>query len=133
MNPQISEEMLEGEILFREGDEKCYEHLRKAVALDDSLPYMEPWGWMVPARHALAALLLARDHADQAIGVYRSDMAPTKHPDNIWSLRGLLECLEKLGPKAELTPGETEVVRKKVAERSRDADMEIKVSCFCRR
>jgi hypothetical protein len=32
--------MLEGEILFREGNEECYAHLRKAVELDDGLNYM---------------------------------------------------------------------------------------------
>ncbi len=37
---QIAEEMLEGEILFREGKEECFAHLRKAVELDDGLNYM---------------------------------------------------------------------------------------------
>jgi hypothetical protein len=88
---------------------------------------------MVPARHALAALLLARGHADQALPVYRADMAPTKHPDNIWSLRGLLECLETLGTTAELFAGETIMVRQKLEARSKETDVTVEVSCYCRR
>lgn len=149
----IAEEMLEGEILYREGKhEEAYARLRRGVELDDGLAYMEPWwvdrrqvggcsthfwsdcrGWMVPVRHALAALLLDQGHADRALPIYRADMAPTKHPDNIWSLRGLLECLEKLGKGAEKCPGETEEVRRKVAERAKDADVQVEVSCYCRR
>ncbi|KAI9001777.1 TPR domain-containing protein [Hyaloraphidium curvatum] len=130
----IAEEMLEGEIQFREGRyDTCFDHLRKAVELDDGLNYMEPWGWMTPARHALGALLLAAGRAEQAMPIYRADMAPCKHPDNIWSLRGLLECLETLGPKAELYPGETEEVRRKVERKVRETDVDVKVSCYCRR
>jgi len=37
------------------------------VELEDALPYDEPWGWMVPSRHALAALLC--DAAAETDGV----------------------------------------------------------------
>ncbi len=41
--------MLDGEIAYREGDfEPAFAHLRRAIALDDALPYDEPWGWMQP-------------------------------------------------------------------------------------
>jgi hypothetical protein len=52
--------MLRGEIEYHKGNhDSAFAHLRTAVALDDSLPYDEPWGWMQPARHALGALLEA--------------------------------------------------------------------------
>ncbi|KAI9034598.1 hypothetical protein DFJ74DRAFT_763182 [Hyaloraphidium curvatum] len=131
---EVADEMLEGEILFREGrHDECFERIRKAVRLDDALPYMEPWGWMVPARHALGALLLAAGRAGEATPIYRADMSTCKHPDNIWSLRGLLECLEILGKGAELHPGETEEIRARVAGKAAEADVAVNVSCYCRR
>jgi hypothetical protein len=86
--------------------------------LEDSLPYDEPWGWMVPSRHALAALLC--DAADAAVAgaavagatvadaastaaaaalllaeaeaVCRADLA--KRPRNVWALRGLARAIQ---------------------------------------
>jgi hypothetical protein len=55
----IAAEMLAGEIAYRKGaHDAAFAHLRRSVALDDALPYDEPWGWMQPTRHALGALLL---------------------------------------------------------------------------
>ena len=46
--------MLDGELEYRRGKfDAAFEHLRRAIALDDALPYDEPWGWMQPTRHAL--------------------------------------------------------------------------------
>src|SRR5262252_8002810 len=74
--------------------------LRRAVELDDALPYDEPWGWMQPTRHALGALLLEQGRVADAEAVYRSDLGydgklsrACQHPDNLWSLHGLHECL----------------------------------------
>ena len=47
----IAEEMLNGELEYRRGNfDSAFAHLRRSVALDDALPYDEPWGWMQPAR-----------------------------------------------------------------------------------
>ena len=55
----VAEAMLDGEIEYRKGNfDLAFARLRDAVALEDSLPYDEPWGWMQPTRHALGALLL---------------------------------------------------------------------------
>lgn len=55
----VAREMMLGEVAYRKGDiGAAFAHLRRSVALDDGLPYDEPWGWMQPTRHALAALLL---------------------------------------------------------------------------
>lgn len=35
------------------------------------LVYDEPWGWMVPAEHALGALLLEHGHVEEATSVFR--------------------------------------------------------------
>src|SRR5262249_16884976 len=71
----IAAGMLRGEIEYRKGHyDSAFAHLRQAVALDDGLPYDEPWGWMQPARHALGALLLEQDRVEEAAQVYRADL-----------------------------------------------------------
>ena len=45
----VAAEMLDGEIAYRESRfDEGFAHLRRAIELDDSLPYDEPWGWMQP-------------------------------------------------------------------------------------
>ena len=105
----VAEEMLNGELEYRKGNyEAGFAHLRRAVERDDALPYDEPWGWMQPARHALGALLLEQGHIEEAEAVYRSDLGldgklsrACQHPDNLWSLHGLHECLTRRGEKIE--------------------------------
>ena len=59
----VAREMMLGEIEYRKANyDAAYAHLRKSVEMDDNLPYDEPWGWMQPTRHALAALLLEQGH-----------------------------------------------------------------------
>ena len=57
---------------------------------------------MQPVRHALGALLLDQGQLAEAESVYRADLClvplqqrpPCPHPNNPWSLRGLVECLK---------------------------------------
>lgn len=99
---EIATEMLRGEIEYRkENYDAAFAHLRRSVALDDSLPYDEPWGWMQPTRHALGALLFEQGHVSEAETVYREDLGlggnlsrASIHPDNVWSLKGLHDCLK---------------------------------------
>ena len=71
----VAEAMLDGEFQYRKEDyDRAYRRLRDAVALEDALPYDEPWGWMQPTRHALGALLLEQGHVAEAEAVYREDL-----------------------------------------------------------
>ena len=132
---KIAEQMLLGEIEYRrENYEVAYDHLRQAVYLDDNLKYDEPWGWMQPARHALGALLLEQGHVDQAEQVYRDDLglsdtlvSTSQHHDNLWSLHGLVECLER---KGELD--EARHMRARLNLAKARADVPILASCACR-
>ncbi len=98
----IGKEMVRGEIEYRKGNhDTAFDHLRRSVALDDALPYDEPWGWMQPTRHALGALLFEQGRLAEAEEVYRADLGlggqlsrAAVHPDNVWSLKGLHDCLE---------------------------------------
>lgn len=132
----VAEEMLNGELEYRKGNyDTAFAHLRRSVELDDSLPYDEPWGWMQPARHALGALLLEQGHVEEAEAVYRSDLGldgklsrACQHPDNLWSLHGLYECLTRRGEKVE-----SALIKQRLDLALARAEVPIKASCFCRR
>lgn len=131
---KIADAMLEGEILYRDGQyDAAFAALRRAVDLDDSLPYEEPWGWMQPARHALGALLLEQGHVAEAEAVYRADLGldpalarACQNPANVWSLRGLHDCLtrQERGAEAALLKPQLDVALAL-------ADRAVTHSCFC--
>ena len=132
---EIASAMLDGEVEYRRGrHDDAFDHLRRAIRLEDGLPYDEPWGWMQPVRHALGALLLEQGRVAEAEAVYREDLGfderiirARRHPDNVWSLHGLHECLRRQGRDAEADPIETRLAR--ALARS---DVPIRSSCFCR-
>ncbi len=131
----VAAEMLAGEIEYRKGNHgAAFAHLRAAIDLDDHLPYDEPWGWMQPTRHAYGALLLEQGHIEEAEAVYRADLGldgslarAYQHPDNVWSLHGLHECLMRLGKKAEAV-----MVKQRLDLAAARADVPIESSCYCR-
>jgi tetratricopeptide (TPR) repeat protein len=122
---KVAEQMLAGEIEYRRGHyDVAFAHLKKAVELDDAMNYDEPWGWMQPARHALGALQLEQKQYAQAEAVFRRDLEI--HPNNVWSLGGLAECLEHTGRTAEASH-----VRAQFARASQRSDVDIKAACYC--
>jgi tetratricopeptide (TPR) repeat protein len=131
----VAAAMLDGEIAYRRGDfENAFAQLRRAIELDDTLPYDEPWGWMQPTRHAYGALLLEQGEVEQAEAVYAADLGlddtlgrACQHPNNVWSLHGYHECLERLGKT-----GEARIVARQLDLARARADVEIHASCFCR-
>ncbi|WP_370282062.1 tetratricopeptide repeat protein [Pseudooceanicola sp.] len=131
---EVAKEMLRGEILYRQGDfEAAFAALRRSVALDDGLNYDEPWGWMQPTRHALGALLYEQGRVAEAEQVYREDLGLLPglpraciHPDNVWSLKGLVDCLDARGETAEVV-----LLRQKLTLALARADTEVAASCFC--
>ncbi len=131
---EIATEMLRGEILYRKGEyDEAFAALRRSVAIDDNLPYDEPWGWMQPTRHALGALLLEQGRVDEAEAVFREDLGlggqlsrATVHPDNVWSLKGLHDCLKARGETVEIVQ-----VRQRLDLADARADKRIAASCFC--
>jgi tetratricopeptide (TPR) repeat protein len=131
----VAREMLDGEIAYRERQfDYAFAHLRRAIALDDALPYDEPWGWMQPTRHAYGALLLEQGRVEEAADVYAADLGldptlsrPCQHPGNVWSLHGYHECLQRLGRTAE-----ARIIGQQLALASARADVPIAASCACR-
>ncbi|MFI9169387.1 hypothetical protein [Streptomyces lincolnensis] len=131
----IASAMLDGELDYRKGDfEAAFAALERSIALDDNLPYDEPWGWMQPTRHAYGALLLEQGRLADAEAVYRADLGldgtlprALQHPGNVWALHGLHECLVRLG-KA----GEAQIVAQQLRVATALADVPVEASCFCR-
>ncbi len=133
---EIAEAMLNGELDYRCGNyDVAFAHLRNAVILDDGLAYDEPWGWMQPARHALGALLLEQGHVEEAEAVYRADLGldgtlsrACQHPNNLWSLHGLHECLKRRGETVESV-----LIGQQLDLAIARADVSVNASCYCRR
>ena len=131
----VAEQMMLGELAYHKGEhETAFAHLRKSVEIDDNLPYDEPWGWMQPTRHALGALLLEQDKVDEAEAVYRADLGlddtlnrACQHPDNVWSLHGLHECLTRRGDVLEAAH-----VKLQLDKATARAEVPIRASCYCR-
>jgi tetratricopeptide (TPR) repeat protein len=127
--------MLDGEAEYRQGNhDEAFRLLRRAVELDDGLPYDEPWGWMQPARHAYGALLLEQGLLTEAEAVYRADLGldgtlarACQHPGNVWSLHGYHECLTRLGKHEQAG-----IVKQQLKIAAARADVPISSSCYCR-
>jgi len=131
----VAEQMLCGELEYHKGNiETAFDHLRRSIELDDTLPYDEPWGWMQPTRHALGALLLEQGRHAEAEAVYRADLGldttlsrACQHPGNVWSLHGLYECLCNRGETVEAAQ-----IKLQLDKAMARAEVPIKASCYCR-
>lgn len=121
----VAEDMLEGEISFREGStEAGLQALRQAVVHEDALRYDEPPSWIHPARHALGASLLRAERWSEAETVFRDDLH--KLPNNGWSLFGLERALRAQGRAADANE-----VQKQFKEVWAGSDVTLTSPCFC--
>jgi hypothetical protein len=82
----------------------------------------------------MLALLIEQNHFDEAEELYRIDLGISdqlqrcaQHPDNIWALHGLVECLRQLSEKTLLPQMEL-----KLNEADTMTDTLITSSCCCR-
>lgn len=132
---EVASAMLDGEIEYRRGNfDIAFERLRDAIKHDDALHYTEPWGWMLPTRHAYAALSLEQGLVEQATQAYAEDLGfehnitrMHQHPNNVWALQGYHECLERMG-----RDDEAKGIAKELEKVRPYADVAIRSSCFCR-
>ena len=131
----VGKAMLEGELEYRKRNYNlAFEALRLAVERDDNLNFTEPWAWMHPPRHALGALLLQQGRLEEAESVYRADLGYTdetyrssQHPDNVWAIHGLLECVKENGDS-----NEARLLEQKLRTAQARTDVSIASSCYCR-
>jgi tetratricopeptide (TPR) repeat protein len=121
----IASPMLQGEILVREGKiDEGLSQLRLAVCVEDSLPYQEPPGWILPVRHTLGANLIQAGRYAEAEQVYREDLA--QFPENGWSLYGLARSL-----RFQHIDQEASAVEARFSEVWANAQLRITSSCLC--
>jgi tetratricopeptide (TPR) repeat protein len=121
----IAEKMLDGELLYREGQtDRAIAALRESVRREDNLHYMEPPAWIQPVRHALGATLMDADRFAEAEAVYREDLA--RYPENGWSLYGLSRSLRRQGKTAEAA-----AVTARFERTWQHADVKLSSSCYC--
>lgn len=121
----IAENMLEGEILYREGQvEQGIAALQEAVAREDRLRYIEPPDWIQPVRHVLGATLMDAGRYADAEKVFRDDLK--RHPHNGWSLHDLARSLQQQGKLTESrkVQGEFEAAWQR-------ADVKLSSACYC--
>ena len=131
----VGESMALGELDYHRGNHAAaYDHLREAVRRNDALAYSEPWPWMHPPRHALAALLAEQGHFDEAEQVCRDDLGLSdavprcaQHSGNIWALHGFVECLRARGDTAERPEFEARLARAMTL-----TDVPVTSACMCR-
>ncbi len=96
----IAQEVLAGKIDRAHGGQaEAVRHLRRAVELQDAMPYMEPPYWYHSTRQSLGATLLLDGQAAAAEQVFRDDLK--YFPDNGWPLFGLERSLREQGKTAE--------------------------------
>jgi tetratricopeptide (TPR) repeat protein len=120
---EIAEHTLEGEILFREGrTDDAVASLKRAIAIEDTLRYIEPPDWVQPVRHSLGAVLLEAGRAKDAEAVYREDLKIW--PENGWALFGLSRSL-----KAQNI--DSTAVEARFKEAWKHADTKLHASCLC--
>ena len=113
----VASNWLAGEIAAKRGrTNDAVKRLQQAVALEDTLTYMEPPDWFDPARHALGAVLLDAKRAKEAEAVYRADLQ--RNPENGWALSGLAQSL-----RAQRKNTEAEQVEARLAKAWARADV----------
>ena len=104
---KIAQAVLEGELAANRGNYNlAISHLKRAIELEDGLNYTEPKDWYLPPRQVLGAVLLKAGKASQAEQVYRKDLH--YHPQNGWSLFGLVQALRAQGKTREAEAAQKE-------------------------
>lgn len=121
----LARHMLDGEIAYAKRDYSTAEReLRSAIAIEDTLKYMEPPDWTLPVRHPLGAVLIDAGRFADAEQVYLDDLK--RWPDNGWALTGLANAQEKQGKLAEAA-----TTNARLSKSWAEADIRPHASCLC--
>jgi len=120
----IADHLLTGKVAGARGDQRAMiEHLEKAVAAEDAMPYMEPAYWPFPTRPTLGAALLQSGDAAKAEQVFRADLK--QFPRNGWGLFGLEQSLRAQG-RNQLA----DTVSRQLEETWKRADVKLDLAAF---
>jgi len=120
----VAHEVLAGKVAGAKGEAKdSLNHLRRAVELEDAMPYMEPPYWHCSTRLTLGAAQFKSGDVAGAEETFRADVG--KLPHNGWGLFGLEQSLRKAGKTAE-----ADKVRKEFQRAWRYADVKLDLAWY---
>jgi tetratricopeptide (TPR) repeat protein len=97
---RLARHVIQGRIAQAEGNsQQAIKEFRTAVAIQDSLAYMEPPYWYYPVRQSLGAALVEAGKPAQAEKVFHETL--DNFPNNGWALYGLMRAQQAQGRKSE--------------------------------
>ena len=96
---QLAEHVARGRLASARGRHgQAADHYRRAVEIEDRIPYMEPPWWYYPVRQSLGGALYRAGRYDEARQAFTAALA--KAPNNGWALYGLAASERALGRRA---------------------------------
>ena len=96
---QISQAIIAARVAEAEGNwQEAAKNYRKAVEVQDTLPYLEPPYWYYPVRQSLGAALVRAGDPAAAKQVFEESLK--RIPNNGWALYGLMHAQQALGDSA---------------------------------
>jgi tetratricopeptide (TPR) repeat protein len=114
-------EVLDARIAAASADRKAaISHLRRAVEMQDALPYSEPPDWYYPVRESLGGELFRDGQHQEAEKVFRADLE--RNPGNPRSLFGLFQALE-----AQNKTAAARSIRQRFEEAWKHADVKLRI------
>jgi tetratricopeptide (TPR) repeat protein len=115
---RIASQVLRARILQANNDlDGAVRELEPAVALQDSMPYMEPPYWYYPVRQTLGSVLVLKGDHQRARDVFRDSLA--RIPNNGWALYGLSQAYARQGMTKEAREVDRYLARAWTGERTR--------------
>jgi tetratricopeptide (TPR) repeat protein len=121
---RIAANVLAGELAAaKERTGEAIERFESAIADEERLTYDEPPAWYQPVRQFLGAVLFEAGMSAPAEAVYRKDLE--KHPENGWSLYGLMQSLQ-----AQKRAKEAEAIQQRFNRAWARADVVLPASRF---
>lgn len=85
---ELAAQVIEGRVARADGaPQAAVAAFRRAVEIQDALPYLEPPYWYYPVRQSLGASLLEAGRPEEAERVFREGLEA--HPNHAWLLYGL--------------------------------------------
>jgi tetratricopeptide (TPR) repeat protein len=131
----VAEEMLPGEIAYRRGEhDAAFAHLRAAAALEDVCPMTSPGAGCSRCATRSAPFSWSRavsrrpKSSTGKISGWAVRCRGQINPDNLWALRGLVDCLRRRRELAEAA-----LLRQRADFAAARADQTVSISCFCAR
>ena len=104
-------------------DESIF-YWNKSVTIQDNFNYFEPPLWPINLKSCYGQILVDTGNYSDAITIYNQDLE--KHPENGWSLFGLLNALKL----SNGNQNEINIIQKQFDNAWKYSDITLNVSCF---